>query len=187
MRKYIDETIARELQRKYEEGDQRSLTMLYCELRRMAGLILGDMKVSSSMLDQFSHDAASNLVSQYLKHPGYRVHTSFSAILRRYCLGAANERELNPSHDPNRPIVRARRMTVPIDEARDEKSKIENDDLQDDVLLTAFIKSYFAHFKRFSIAVRALSSYVDKQWLLYHAKPLKRLYDETRGNGKGTM
>ena len=88
--KRLDETRAKALQ----QADE--LAMMYVELKRMSGLILSNMRAPINRIDECSHDAASNLVAQYLKHPGYKVR-SFTTRLTYECQAALANRDLIPN------------------------------------------------------------------------------------------
>jgi len=66
----MDETVAKEFQRRCLEGEGRALSGLYAELRYMGDQILRGRPDAADL----SHQAASRLVERYMRHPGgYRI------------------------------------------------------------------------------------------------------------------
>ena len=182
---WIDTTVAIGLQLKYRNGEPRALTLLYIELRRMAGLILSNWEVPSEKIEEYSHDAATGLVLQYIKDPRYEV-KAFLERMKLECLSALKEKSLNPSAShPERHITRARENTISLDEAT--IAIIQDEDTsEDDHALVDGLSSYFAHFQWFRPAIRGLIPYIPKRWMLDHAVQLKAIFKESKKNGKNT-
>jgi hypothetical protein len=175
--KRIDTTIASNLQRRYLQGES-ILTLLYVELRRMAGLILRELKTPPERVDEFSHEAASHICERYLKDQSYHI-GSFFDVMKRACLDAKGERALNPSAGHrSRPKTKAHTTWIPIDNLRipipDEEIK------EDDPAVLDGLSQYFARWKWYRPAIRQLSVYVSKRWMLDHSKQLKDIFLQVR-------
>jgi hypothetical protein len=66
----MNESVARELQKRYLEGEGRALTGLYAELRFMASRMLTGRADSAEV----AHHAASRIIERYMRNPGsYRI------------------------------------------------------------------------------------------------------------------
>lgn len=184
--RHIDTTIAADLQGRYLEGEPRSLSLLYVELRRMAGLILRELKTPPGRIDEFSHEAASNICERYLKDANYHI-GSFFDVMKRACQDAKGERTLNPSAGHrNRPKTQAHTTWVQIENLRIPVP--EEDAKEDDPAILDGLSLFFSHFKWYRPAIRSLIPYLPKQWMLDHSKQLKDIFLEARnGRSKGPV
>ena len=182
--KYIDYKVVQALQERVFEGEERALSLLYMELRRIADAMLPELGAPAERIAEFSHDAATSLVSQYLKHPGYRIRNGhFGSRMRIECLAALRERSLNPSGGyPDREITRARANTIPLDNVS--VSVASESVEEDDPDILDRLSDYFQRFRWFRPALRGLAPYLPKRWLFDHAVQLRMIFQEAQ-NGKG--
>lgn len=180
-----DTSVARGLQERYRAGEPRSLTLLYLELRRMAGLILKDLSAPTEKIDEYSHEAATGIVEHYLKNPMYHI-GSFYDVVKHASLDAMNERSLNPSAGyRDRPKTRAHTAWIDLDQVRVAFNSSEEIP-EDDPLVVDGLSNYFRHFSWYRPAIKGLMPYIPKRWLLDHAVQLKRIFLEAR-DGRGRL
>lgn len=182
--KWIDTSVAVGLQQRLHNDEPRVLTLLYLELRRMAVLILKDLRASPEKIDSYSHDAASWIIERYMKNPCYHI-KSFSEVMRRSCLDAMHERYLNPSSGyRDRPKTQAHTAWVDLDRIQI-ASQVNDEVIEDDPALIDGLFSYFRHFQWYRPAIKGLMPYLSRRWMFDHSKQLKQIFLESR-NGKDT-
>ena len=185
----IDDSVASRLQTLYLAGNPRMLSALYCEVRRMAELMLRQMaaKVHRDLSTQeradMAHDAASRLCARYLRPEGYRV-IYFGKTTWREC-----QYQLFDGGHQDRPGKKIQREMVPIEAAANVKSGNGNghedttdslkDILHDHPQGSQIIIDIFTS-KSYREAVERIASYVNKRWMLDHAMRLKYVYKHTR-------
>jgi hypothetical protein len=166
-----DTSVVRELQNRYQQGEPRMLTLLYVELKRMAVLLLKDMRVQES-IDNYSHEAASRIVERYIENPAYKM-GPFS--LRQECIKAAHGGYLNPSVvHPSRPKAQAHTAWIALDNIRIPIPDVIAN--EDDQALIDGLSLYFSHWKWYRPAIRTLMAYIPKSWMLSHAVQLREIF-----------
>lgn len=185
----IDDSIAVELQERYLAGDKRMLSGLYCEVKRMSDMILKQIAKSvhrdltEREAEEMSHDASSRLLSQYLKHPGYRVR-NFRVRVRDECMF----RLFDGGHQ-DRPSKKIEREMMPLEAAEQVKSGNGNghedisfsfQDIMTEHPMGAQIIIDLFKARSYREAVESIASYATKRWLYDHAVRLKYVYKHTR-------
>ncbi len=185
----VDDAIAIELQDRYLSGDKHILSALYCEVRRMAALMLRQIAngVNRDLTDdeesEMSHDSASRLLSQYLKHPGYRVR-NFRIRVRDECL----YRLFDGGHQ-DRPGKKIEREMMPIESAEHVKSGNGNghedttfsfqDIMTEHPRGSQMIIDLF-RARSYREAIQSIASYATRRWIFDHAVRLRYVYKHTR-------
>ena len=185
----IDDSIAVDLQERYLSGDKRMLSALYCEVKRMAAIILRQIAngihrdLTEDEEAEMAHDSASRLLSQYLKHSGYRVR-NFKIRVRDECL----YRLFDGGHQ-DRPGKKIEREMLPIEAAEHVKSGNGNGhedttysfkDIMTDHPCGAQIIIDLFRARSYREAIESIASYATKRWMLDHAVRLKYVYKHTR-------
>ena len=176
MRKpYIDETVAHSLQRRYREGEERALSLLYLEIRRMAGLILErTWNIQNGKIDEYSHDAATQIMLKYMKNPEYKI-GRFYNVVRLFCLEAIEERQLNGgAGHRDRAKTQAHTDWVDLDKVI---IKVEPETPEeDDPALLDGLSAYFRLFSWYRPAIKGLMPYISKDWMRAHAVQLRDIF-----------
>jgi hypothetical protein len=165
------------------------LSALYCEVRRMADLMLRQMALgvhrdlAESEVGEMAHDSSSRLLSQYLKHPGYRVKN----FRRRVWLEC--QYHLFDGGHQDRPGKEIDRKMLPIEAA--EKVKSDNGNGHEETIFSfqdivtehprgaQMIIDIF-RAKSYRDAIETIAEYTSKRWMLDHAIRLKYVYRNTR-------
>jgi len=150
-------------------------------LYQMAAHVHRDLSEPES--DEMSHDSASRLLSQYLKHPGYRV-TNFRRRVYFEC-----QYQLFDGGHQDRPSKAIKRKMVPLDAVTEVKAGNGNghedtsyslQDILSDHPQGAQIIIDIFRSKSYREAMETVSTYVSKRWLFDHAVRLKHVYRNTR-------
>ena len=177
----MDTSIAESIQQRLMTGEPRATALMYSELRFLATKELSRMG-SNGRTEEMSHDVAANLVTQYLKHPGYQIRNIWWR-LHKECKSVMAERDLNPHSKRSVKVV----YTDKMEEAPD-RDLLESQVL--DIQLVANLRGLFSCYKYFAPAIRQLRPYVQESWLASHARCLYSIFRDTRGMGSmafGTM
>jgi len=190
--KSYNERIIRALQEQYYNDEPRALTMIYCEARHIADVLLTSMLASKKLIlpteriDQIVHDAASRFVSQYLKRPGFWV-DHFAVRIKwevKYFLFDGGHRD--------RPKQVSEMNTVSLDTVQPimkEKDTPENrKDFIEDIYTEhehgADILLAIKNASNFRSAVLAVAEITGKSWCYDRAMKLREVYRMTRRKGK---
>jgi hypothetical protein len=186
----IDDSVAVNLQELYLAGDKRMLSALYCEVRRMADLMLRQMaiEVHREMIEKeisdMTHDAASRLCARYLRPEGYRVRF-FRKTMWREC-----QHQLFDGGHQDRPGKQMERTMLPIEAAGEVKSGNGNGHEETEYSFQDIVTDHpcgeqviidIFKAKSYREAIETIAEYVSKRWMLDHAVRLKFVYRNTRG------
>jgi len=131
---YIDTRHAQELQQRYLSGDREAIGLLYLELKKMAAAILSDRQ--SSSIDEQSHDAATNLITCYIKFPGFAIHNgNFRSRMMVECRRVMRRGDNSDKKD--RPTEKARRGEMSYETIYDNEimlARVEADETTENIL-----------------------------------------------------
>ena len=184
----IDDSKALTFQADYlSTGSKQALTMLYCEVRRMAGLYLYDIRDKRALsytdgdLDDLAHDSASRLISRYLKHDFYQVEFFRKSVYQEV------EHALD-GHDGNGhknfPKYQGQRDQLPIDSARTMETVVAVkgnpkhyiEELQADHANGGAIILAIYRATSFRKAMLEVAGIAGKRWIYDNAHKLREVY-----------
>jgi len=165
------------------------LSALYCEVRRMADLMLRDMaedihrELPVKNRSDMAHDASSRLVARYLRPEGYYI-KYFRKTTWREC-----QHQLFDGGHQDRPGKKVEREMLPIEAAEEVKAGNGNGheetaySFQDIVSdhprgSDAIVDIYRS--KSYREAMETVARYLSRRFMLDHAVRLKYIYRNTR-------
>jgi hypothetical protein len=180
----INESVARDFQDKYIEGQRGAMAGLYAECRHISELLVfayaKSHKVSfgPAQVDEYSHDAASRLLTRYTKYPGYFVR-SFGHMLRQEVRNVLTEGGRQTKR------IRFRRDMVPLEcaagtEAGKQSPQPEPfnrllDHKEGQQIILDIVKA-----RSYRGAVLQVGGYVSHDWMRARAVELAYVYRMTR-------
>lgn len=165
----MNETIARELQQRYLEGEERALSGLYAELHYMAVQILRGRPDGAEV----AHHAAVRMVERYMRNPGHYRIRNFGYMVNREVAHA-----LLYGGNGHRETQDAQLVFEPADTI-DPGNAIQPADYARDLRRTAIGRRALLDLWRtwsYQNAVLAIAEYAGLAWIYARAVQLHTVY-----------
>ena len=175
----IDNSRARGLQAMYHAGAVGALNALAEECTRIAFILVKTicrkkaLRFSRDRMEEIAHDAAALIIARFLKCPDYTVRKFYSAQWDAVqCVMFDSHRRKQKSFEKNQvslPVgIRASeaQLTEPVNPST------ALDELVSDHPAGKRIAIDLSRSKSYSMAVRRIACYVERQWINEHAEAL---------------